>query len=42
MKIHKDRNYRKYAIKKPKNINEIIKIDEWVRITLIKKLLKNL
>ena len=42
MKIYKDRNYKKYAIKKPKNINEIIKIDEWARTTLIKKLLKNL
>ena len=37
---YKDRNYRKYAIKKPKNINEIIKIDNWARQTLIKKLLK--
>ena len=31
MKILRDRNYKKYAIKKPKNINEIIKIDNWTR-----------
>ena len=35
MKILRDRNYKKYAIKKPKNINEIIKIDNWTRKTLI-------
>ena len=40
--VLRDRNYKKYAIKKPKNIIEIIKIDEWARLTLIKKLLKNL
>ncbi len=34
MKILRDRNYKKYAIKKPKNINEIIKIDKWTRKTL--------
>ena len=27
MTILKDRNYKKYAIKKPKNIKEIIQID---------------
>ncbi len=39
MKILSDRNYRKYAIKKPKNINEIIKIDNWARSTAVKKLI---
>ena len=39
LKIHKDSNYIKYAIKKPKNIKEILKIDNWAR-RLIKK--KNL
>ena len=37
-KILNDRNYKKYAIKKPKNIKEIIKIDEWARETVIKYL----
>ena len=37
MKIHRDSNYKKYAIKRPKNINEIIKIDKWARENIIKK-----
>ena len=37
-KILRDRNYKKYAIKKPKNIKEIFKIDEWARETVIKYL----
>jgi hypothetical protein len=28
MSILNDRNYKKYAIRKPKNINQIIKIDK--------------
>ena len=31
MTILKDRNYKKYAIKKPKNINQIIEIDKWAK-----------
>ena len=31
MGILNDRNYRKYAIKNPKNINQIFKIDLWAR-----------
>ena len=38
LKILNDRNYKKYAIKRPKNINEIIKIDNWARNNIIKKL----
>ena len=38
LKIHKDGNYLKYAIKKPKNILEITKIDNWVRKSIIKNL----
>ena len=38
LKIHKDGNYLKYAIKKPKNILEITKIDNWVRKSITKKL----
>ena len=38
MRIQSDSNYKKYAIKKPKNINEIIKIDKWTRKIILKKL----
>jgi len=38
MRIQSDSNYKKYAIKKPKNIKEIIKIDEWARKTVIRKI----
>ena len=41
MRIQSDSNYKKYAIKKPKNINEIIKIDKWTRKIIIKKLCIN-
>jgi 1-deoxy-D-xylulose-5-phosphate reductoisomerase len=41
MKIMNDINYKKYAIKRPKNINEIIKIDNWARESIFKKLKKN-
>ncbi len=33
MSVLNDRNYKKYAIRKPKNINHIIKIDKWARET---------
>ena len=36
--IMNDRNYRKYAIKKCKNINQINSIDYWARETTYKKL----
>ena len=38
MVILKDVNYRKYAIKKPKNIKQIYQIDRWARETTLKKL----
>ena len=38
MVILKDRNYRKYAIKKPKNVDQIIQIDMWARKTAYKKI----
>ena len=38
MKILNDRNYKKYAIRKPKNIHEITNIDKWARKN-IKKIL---
>ncbi len=40
LKIHCDSNYKKYAIKRPKNIIEITKIDQWTRNTVLKKILK--
>ena len=33
-----DRNYKKYAIKIPKNIDQILTIDKWARETTLKKL----
>ena len=38
LKILNDRNYKKYAIRKPKNIHEITNIDKWAREN-IKKIL---
>ena len=37
MAILNDKNYKKYAIKKPKNINEILIIDSWARKRIINK-----
>ena len=42
MGILSDRNYKKYAIKKPKSIKEIIMIDKWARETTLKKLYKKM
>ena len=36
--VLKDRNYKKYAVKKPKNIDQIIKISEWTKTVLMNKL----
>ncbi len=33
-----DRNYRKYAIRIPENINQIFKIDQWARETTLDKI----
>ena len=38
MKIMKDRNYKKYAIRKPLNVAQIRLIDRWARKTIIKKI----
>ncbi len=38
MSILDDRNYKKYAIRKPKNINEIYNIDSWSRKITLKKI----
>jgi len=33
-----DKNYKIYAIREPKNIKQILKIDEWARTTTLKKI----
>ena len=38
MDILKDKNYRKYAIKKPSNFNQIYSVDTWVRKLVYEKL----
>ena len=38
MSVLKDKNYKKYAIRNPKNINQILKIDNWAKITTLKKI----
>ena len=38
LKILNDRNYKKYAIRNPKNIHEITNIDKWARENIKKKL----
>ena len=37
-KILNDRNYKKYAIKKPKTLKEIFEIDSWAKATIKNKL----
>ena len=37
-KVLNDRNYKKFAVKKPKSIGEILQIDQWARYTVIKKI----
>ena len=40
MMIFKDNNYKKYAIKKPKNINQITKIDTWAKLKTMENIKK--
>ena len=37
-KLLEDRNYAKYAIKVPKNINQVMHIDHWARKTMLKQI----
>ena len=39
MSILRDRNYKKYAIRNPKNINQIIDIDLWAKRKTIEKII---
>ena len=38
LKVLNDRNYKKYAVKKPKSISQIFQIDQWSRNLTYKKL----
>ena len=38
LKVLNDRNYKKYAIKEPTNIKQILQVDEWSRNTTYKKI----
>ena len=38
LSIMKDRNYKKYAIKNPRNIKDILKIDNWAKSVIKKKI----
>ena len=38
MNIMRDGNFIQFAVKKPKNINEIYQIDKWARITTLAKI----
>ena len=38
LKVLNDSNYRKYAIKEPKNINQILQIDHWSRSKTLEKI----
>ena len=40
MNILKDSNFKKYAVKKPQNINQIYLIDNWARSLVMKKVQK--
>ena len=39
LKVLNDRNYNKYAIKEPKSIDQILRIDQWSRRIIYKKIL---
>ena len=41
LSVMKDGNYKKYAIKEPKNINQILIIDEWAREVTFQKIKNN-
>ena len=38
MTILKDRNFKKYAIRNPKNISEIYKINNWAKTKTLEKI----
>ena len=40
-KLLDDRNYSKYAIKVPKNVNQVMQSDQWARQTMLKMISSN-
>ena len=38
MSVLNDKNYKKYAIRRPKNINQILTINNWARKTTLRKI----
>ena len=38
MGVLKDKNYKKYAIKRPKNISQILKINNWAKSITLQKI----
>ena len=38
LKVLKDRNYKKFAVKDPRNIKEIFQIDDWARKITLEKI----
>ena len=41
MSVLKDKNFKKYAIRSPKNINQITTISNWAKKTTLKKIIKS-
>ena len=41
LRVLNDRNYRKYAIRIPKNISQIFEIDQWAKDTIYRKIRTN-
>ena len=39
LKVLNDKNYSKYAIRKPRNIKQILEIDQWSRNITYKKII---
>ena len=40
MNIQNDSNFKEYAVKRPQNIKEITKINDWAKKTIVKKIKK--
>ena len=41
MNILNDKNYKKYAIRRPLNIKQILEINNWAKTTTLEKYVKN-
>ena len=38
MRVMSDRNYKKYAVKNPQNIKQILQIDKWAKDLTLRKI----